>query len=64
MHNENITIHTLRTSNGALVKYARRISSQKSRGIIVGESVMLWHLTPEQLQVAFTAKVTDRVQHD
>jgi hypothetical protein len=51
MYRENITIHMLKTNNGALVKYAQ-IVSQNNNGTTVSQRVMLYRLIPQQLQAA------------
>lgn len=51
MSNEKITIHKRRINNGELVEYAR-ILSQKNHGTIVQQELMLYRLTPQQLNIA------------
>ncbi len=48
MTSEKITIHSMQTSSGQRIDYARII--RKTGSIVIGQTVMLYRLSAEQLR--------------
>ena len=59
---ETVTIHTMTTSGGAQVKYARVFRNYGRT--LVGQSVLLHRLTPHQLRIAKEAPRDVRIDSD